>query len=62
MNYYFTLEVYHAATLGKNWRTASFVGRAGMAPLSITVRAPQALAKARASCNRFSSFKKKSLH
>lgn len=45
----------HAAAFGKIWRTASFVGSAGIAPLCVTVRAPHAFAKRRASLNRFSS-------
>lgn len=51
----FCFKFYHALSFCKNWRTASFVGRAGMAPLSVTVRAPVALAKSRDSRNRFSS-------
>lgn len=39
-------------------RTAFFVGRAGIAPLSVTVMAPQAFAKYKASLNRFSSCEK----
>lgn len=46
---------YQALALGKIWRTASFVGSAGIAPLSVTVIAPQAFANRRASLN-FSSF------
>lgn len=47
--------LYDAATGSKSFRTASFVGSAGIAPLSVTVRAPQAFAKSRASLSRFSS-------
>jgi len=36
-------------------RTASFVGSEGMPPLLVTVTAPQAFAKSRASLNLFSS-------
>jgi len=36
-------------------RTASFVGSEGMAPLLVTVTAPQAFAKSRASLNLLSS-------
>lgn len=39
----------------KSCKTASFVGSAGIAPLCVTVRAPQAFAKRRASLNRSSS-------
>lgn len=42
----------------KNWTTFSFVGNAGIAPFSITVRAPQPFAKTRASLNLFSSLYK----
>lgn len=38
-----------------SFSTASFVGRAGIAPLSVTVMAPQAFANRSASLNRFSS-------
>uniref|UniRef100_A0A2P2J3M2 Fructokinase n=1 Tax=Rhizophora mucronata TaxID=61149 RepID=A0A2P2J3M2_RHIMU len=46
---------HHALASPRSFRTASLVGSAGIAPLSITVAAPQAFAKRRASLNRFSS-------
>jgi len=46
----------HDLTSAMSLRTASFVGKAGIAPFSVTVRAPQALAKRRASLNRSSSW------
>lgn len=54
--------LYHTGVALDNifW-TASFVGRAGMAPLSITVMAPQAFAKRSASCSRCSSCQKETL-
>lgn len=45
----------HDLTSATSLRTASFVGKAGIAPFSVTVRAPQAFAKRRASLNRSSS-------
>lgn len=42
-------------TFPKSFRTASLVGSAGIAPLSVTVTAPQAFANKRASLNSFSS-------
>ena len=53
---------YHTVVaLDNKFSTASFVGRAGMAPLSVTVRAPQAFAKRRASRSRCSSCQKVTL-
>lgn len=49
--------VNHATVLSKAFMTASAVGKAGIAPLSVTVIAPQAFAKLRASLNRCSSYK-----
>jgi len=43
------------AAFPKSFRTASLVGSAGIAPLSVTVTAPQAFANKRASLNSFSS-------
>lgn len=43
--------------LNSESRTASRVGKAGIAPLSVTVNAPHAFAKLRASVSRLSSYK-----
>lgn len=50
----------HALALAIIWWTASFVGSAGIAPIPVTVIAPQAFAKRRASFNFFSLCRTKS--
>lgn len=46
----------YATDLRMAFSTTSLVGKAGIAPLSITVNAPQALANLRASLNCFSFY------
>ena len=58
---YTNQDLFHfddAEYLVKASRTVFFVGSAGIAPLSVTVRAPQAFAKSKASLNRSSSCQK----
>jgi len=40
----------------EKWHSASLVGKAGIAPLSVTVNAPQALANLRASLSKSSFY------
>lgn len=56
------VKTYAATDSSKALSTASLVGKAGIAPLSITVSAPQALANLRASLNRPSSCKYRIYH